>query len=1483
MKYRSLFLVLCASVLLLFTCADPIDRDLIQVAEDVFPPELVDISPADNSLYYSTVNVEGLIADNSLIAGDGEGRLVSFQYSLSNDRNRKGKIYIDENGHISIDTVLGSGGIVYNPDTGEFSFSFSTLEYESGGQIFQSIITGTMTIDIILVDANDNSITYQLTLRQNDKAYLNLQEPGNYINNYIPGDPVEVYGNAANSSSDLDSNDELVALEFSIPYLPNHNLSIDLTSPPNAGDHYEINWVDMGYDSDTQADIGNPVFYFYPEGVTGSSYSGSPTQPGYFYCQFLVPDDQDGTLDIKLNLVDKKNEILGGVLAKAASLYSQKLSPIVSGKYFSGPGIYENPSGYYLFSSASVGDGDIVINATVNENGSPVHPVDYTINSSTDGDSEVSHTGISITPPDLAITADVNGLLTFQPGSTAEFRLVISNDNGVSYPYLYLYDDPEAPVITINSGNFRSSNSNSSYAALGNNIILNFNVVDVGGDVYASGLSSDPVITIAGHTLAPVSLGSGNWQAVYTMADGDITFNESQVPYSITISDNLNNQIVADESTYSGTDIIYYQGAPVVTNVSWSVELPKDGLDPKRIKVGDTVRLNFETARDLSTTSVTINGNSITPIKSGSLYTAEYTLQSSDSETGSFIPYSISITDMAGNVSTLIDDVTDLMFDKTSPSQPGKPDLTAGSDTGISQTDNYTNSTNPLFTGTVDAGDYVTLYDGVTEIDTVLTSDGSWGIDGGSLSAGEHTMTVKAVDGAGNESSSSSGLTVTFDRTVSAPTEPDLIEASDSGSSNSDNFTSNTTPSFIGTAESGSAVTLYRNGSVAIGNITATDGNWSIESDVLNSGTYEITAVAVDIAGNTSSASSGLTVSIDGVSPSVSTVSPVSETPNLSGNTTFTIIFNEDLGTATGSETLGSTIFDSSNSTMTIAGDTVTISPNFILSSGNYTGLSVTGFTDLAGNAMNSYSNVTYSIDIDGDKPTVTGESPSNGDEDLSPSTNLVINFSETLNAAPGTILWGGVSYVDGSNATITISGSEVTLDPDIDLSGGSHSGLTVSGFSDAAGNVMNSYSPASYYIIVDATPPAKPDAPDLDASSDTNIGDDNITSDSTPTFIGTAEDNSTVTLYKDGIVIGSETASTGGGSWSITPASISDGTYDFTVTAQDGAGNTSPVSAALEVTIDSVIEVPMTPDLDEGSDSGSLGSDNITNLVDLSFHGIAERGAVVTLYEGGTNSIGSAPASSTDGSWIIAASTLSASSHSITVVAEDTAGNVSSSSADLSITIDQTKPSIDSYSPTDGVSDIPGTANIILTFNEILGTTKGTVTLDGTTYEDGVNCSISISGSQATINPDSDFTTGSYTGISVSGFTDLAGNIMSTITNAGYTFTVDADPPVVPDVSSISPADNSMGIAADTNIVIIMSENLGTDLGTVMLDTITFNNGTNCSISITDKQITVNPVDPFIAGTTYTKINISGFSDLAGNVMVSTDFNSYSFTIAGP
>jgi len=105
-----------------------------------------------------------------------------------------------------------------------------------------------------------------------------------------------------------------------------------------------------------------------------------------------------------------------------------------------------------------------------------------------------------------------------------------------------------------------------------------------------------------------------------------------------------------------------------------------------------------------------------------------------------------------------------------------------------------------------------------------------------------------------------------------APSVPDLIAASDSGSSSTDNITNITTPTFTGTAEANATVKIYDAG-VEKGSALASGTTYNVQATTpLSTGVRSITAKAMDAAGNLSAASSALSITIDTTAPAAPSV-----------------------------------------------------------------------------------------------------------------------------------------------------------------------------------------------------------------------------------------------------------------------------------------------------------------------------------------------------------------------------------------------------------------------------------------------------------------------------------------------------------------------------------------------------------------------------------------------------------------------------------
>jgi len=394
----------------------------------------------------------------------------------------------------------------------------------------------------------------------------------------------------------------------------------------------------------------------------------------------------------------------------------------------------------------------------------------------------------------------------------------------------------------------------------------------------------------------------------------------------------------------------------------------------------------------------------------------------------------VKATDAAGNVSTASSGLV-VTIDASAPAAPAAPDMVAGSDSGASSTDNTTSDTTPTVSGTAEAGSTVTLYDtdGTTVLDTAAADGaGVWSLTSSVLSSGAHTLTVKAMDAAGNVSVASAGLVVTIDTSVAAPSAPDLVVGSDSGTSSTDDLTNVTTPTVSGTAEAGSTVTLYdTDGTTVLGSMAADGaGNWSITtSTALSAGAHTLTAKAVDLAGNVSVASAGLSLTIDTTAPAASSPpnldaasdTGASNTDNITAVTTPTFTgtaglnANVTLYDTDGTSVLGSTVADGAGNW--------SITPGAALAAGAHT------LTTKASDAAGNFSTASFGLSV-----TIDPTAPVLASATVNGST-LVLTYTDagTLDAvnaaAPGafTVMVGATPNVVTA-AVVNAAAKTVTL-----------------------------------------------------------------------------------------------------------------------------------------------------------------------------------------------------------------------------------------------------------------------------------------------------------------------------------------------------------------------------------------------------------------------------------------------------------------------
>jgi len=454
-----------------------------------------------------------------------------------------------------------------------------------------------------------------------------------------------------------------------------------------------------------------------------------------------------------------------------------------------------------------------------------------------------------------------------------------------------------------------------------------------------------------------------------------------------------------------------------------------------------------------------------------------------------------------------------------------------------------------VFVGTSLAGASITLTLDGDSFTAVTSASGAWSITTTSfLNDGDYEVEVTATGLDGNEVSVARILTID---TV-APDAPfaDLDVSSDTGDDNNDNLTNDTTPTFSGSAEPASTVTLTIDG-LSYTSIAAEDGSWEVTVDIeLADGEYEYTVIATDVAGNHSDPTTDViiidteniltggldissdtgTSSIDGITQETSPIFSGTGEAGLTvtlllevGSETFTYEAIVDDG---GEWQIGPVdplpqdgVYQYSLSSTDVAGNTTSLQQQFTLDT------DISGLTARLDDTSNSAS-LEDTITND-NTPTFSGQSEAGATVELvidSRSYSAIVDESgqwvlEVSDSLPDGIHEYSVTATDVAGNTESLTGLSVTIDTVVStLSGG------------------------------------------LSADSDSGQSSgDGITNVTLPTFSGEGEVGASVTLEINDqsfdAIVDVE------GHWqidlsSLLPVGLVDDVYDYTISSTDVAGN---------------------------------------------------------------------------------------------------------------------------------------------------------------------------------------------------------------------------------------------------------------------------------------------------------------------------------------
>jgi Bacterial Ig-like domain/PAP2 superfamily/Putative Ig domain/Bacterial Ig-like domain (group 3) len=733
-------------------------------------------------------------------------------------------------------------------------------------------------------------------------------------------------------------------------------------------------------------------------------------------------------------------------------------------------------------------------------------------------------------------------------------------------------------------------------------------------------------------------------------------------------------------------------------------------------------------------------------------------------------PYTLNLQakDQAGNISNFQYSFT---LD-TTVAVPTNLDLLASSDSGSSNADNITKINTPVIAGKADAGTTVQLLNGAVVVgQATANATGDWQITTSSLNNGTVSLTAIASDVAGNLSVASAPIVLTIDSvqpqvTLTTPTNTALRDGA------------KLTGTINGTGSAISTVT-YRFDSATdqVLTINASGAfDQAIDFTGITNGAHILTIIATDVAGNVTTSTDNVTVTLDQDAPVIA--GELAQDTGASG--TDLITFNPAISGA---------VTDFNAVTEFRAGFNTTLPADFVdvlpqrLADGTfsftraqletiYGGTLPQGASTLKLQAKDALGNLSAVFSItftfDSALPQLTLTTPVNAP--LKNNATLVGSLDGT-----GSALVSATYKIDNGTA-IPIILTNGAFNQAINFAGvanGAHV-LTITA-TDVAGNVLTSAN--NITVAQDADAPVIAAQLVQDSGSS---GTDKITFN--PNISGTVLDANAVATFQAAIDTGSFISilpqRQPDGSFTLTRTQLEtvnagallDGLHTVKLSAIDEFGNASAV-ASIVFTLDTTVLPPNTLKLTAASDTGVSTTDNITQVNTPTITGLAEPNSTVQLFNGATL-LGTATANAA-GAWQVTTAALTNGTQTLTAIATDVAGNISQPSTTLSIVVDTLLPQLTVSTPV---------AQPLLDAARLTGSLDGTggpITSATYRFDTGTEIPITLNATTGAFDQALNFTgitNGAHT-LTISS-TDTAGNILNQTYNV--TVALDQNAPVI-------------------------------------------------------------------------------------------------------
>ncbi|WP_162241040.1 beta strand repeat-containing protein [Methylobacterium sp. Leaf112] len=569
--------------------------------------------------------------------------------------------------------------------------------------------------------------------------------------------------------------------------------------------------------------------------------------------------------------------------------------------------------------------------------------------------------------------------------------------------------------------------------------------------------------------------------------------------------------------------------------------------------------------------------------------------------------------------------------------------------------DGITRDTTPILSGTAAPGGTVTVVYVEAGVPKSVTGPvdgtGQWTLAIPTLTDGSYSFTASAVTAANVPSGTSVPLALTIDTIADAVPAVSLSVNGPAGGSLTPAQAAAVGFTVAGLDAGSSALVTFTDGSNTVRVNAGADGTYQADLSGLT-GTVTSTFAVSDTAGNTASGSgNSLVIGQTGTNPqnpnpqNPNPQNPNPQDPNPQDPTTPPIVppgtgtepgqnappsvvapvvvgLQPDTGvpgdgitsdptpTVTGTGTPGAlvtvTYTDGTGPrtvTVPVGADGSFTAPLPNLADGNYS--VVAAGRDAAGNVLQAGQPFTVVVDTVADTGPAVALS-------IEPTADGVINAREAIDTAYtvsglDAAAVALVTFTDGTHALTT----RVTADGRyaVDLTGLNGPVTSAVLATDAAGNEARATGNA---VTLDTVGPAAPVVTGF--TEDTGLVGNGVTADTTPTLLGAAEPGSTVFIAYE-TQGGPRTATVVAGTdglWSVELPPLPEGSYAFTASATDAAGNRGPASIPYGLTIDPRDAGPVGSGGGNATDGGNLAPTPVSDGIATATHAAAVIGNVL-------------------------------------------------------------------------------------------------------------------------------------------------------------------------------------------------------------------------------------------------------------------------------